>query len=53
MLKELESSWKMLAKSLVKEGNGDVPRYINRGVSTAVSLALYMAGMFIHPNTYS
>jgi NDP-sugar pyrophosphorylase family protein len=32
-----ESSWKMLAKSLVKESNSVVSRYINRSVSTAIS----------------
>ena len=32
-----ESSWKILAKSLVKEINSVVSRYINRRVSTAIS----------------
>ncbi|MCC6057240.1 MAG: hypothetical protein LM583_11235 [Desulfurococcaceae archaeon] len=32
-----ESSWKVLAKSLVKESNSVMSRYINRSVSTAIS----------------
>jgi choline kinase/phosphatidylglycerophosphate synthase len=42
--------WRILARNLVKEGDGIVSRYINRRISTAISIALYKAKIFIHPN---
>ena len=45
--------WKILARNLVKESDGIVSRYINRRISTAISLALYRAKIFIHPNIVS
>ena len=42
--------WRILARNLVKESDGIVSRYINRRISTAISIALYKAKIFIHPN---
>ena len=42
--------WRILARNLVKESDGIVSRHINRRISTAISIALYKAKIFIHPN---
>jgi len=42
--------WKILARNLVKESNGIVSRYINRKISTKISLALYRSRVYIDPN---
>ena len=42
--------WKILAKNLVKESDGIVSRYINRKISTKISLALYRSRIYVDPN---
>jgi len=45
-----ELYWKILAKNLVKESDGIVSRYINRKISTKISLALYKSRIYVDPN---
>lgn len=45
-----ELYWKILAKNLVKESDGIVSRYINRKISTKISLALYRSRIYVNPN---
>ncbi|MEM1646237.1 MAG: sugar phosphate nucleotidyltransferase [Ignisphaera sp.] len=45
--------WRILAKNLIKDSDGVVSRYINRRISTIISLAMYRARFFIHPNIIS
>lgn len=45
-----ELYWKILAKNLVKESDGIVSRYINRKISTKISLALYRSRIYVDPN---
>ncbi|MEL9940007.1 MAG: CDP-alcohol phosphatidyltransferase family protein [Ignisphaera sp.] len=42
--------WKILSRNLVKDSDGVVSRYINRRISTAISISMYKARVFIHPN---
>lgn len=42
--------WKILAKNLVKESDGIVSKYLNRRISTRISLAFYKARIFVNPN---
>uniref|UniRef100_A0A7C4FHE1 Bifunctional IPC transferase and DIPP synthase n=1 Tax=Ignisphaera aggregans TaxID=334771 RepID=A0A7C4FHE1_9CREN len=42
--------WRILARNLVKETDGIVSRYINRRISTLVSIALYKSRIFMNPN---
>jgi choline kinase/phosphatidylglycerophosphate synthase len=42
--------WRILARNLVKESDGIVSRYINRKISTKISLALYKSRIYVDPN---
>jgi choline kinase len=42
--------WRILARNLVKESDGIVSRYINRKISTKISIALYKSRIYVDPN---
>ena len=44
---------KILRRSLYKEGDGPVSRYVNRPISTRASVWLYLRGAYISPNLVS
>ncbi len=43
----------LLRRSLVKPGDGPVSRYINRQISTRVSVRLFLRGAYLSPNLIS
>ena len=45
--------WEILRRELVKPGDGVVSRYLNRPLSTRISLWLYRKGYWIDPNLIS
>jgi len=54
---ELEEARKilplLLRRSLIKPGDGPVSRYINRQISTRLSVSLFLRGIYISPNLIS
>ncbi len=54
---ELEEARKMLPailrRSLVKPGDGPVSRYLNRPISTRISVHMFMKGIYVSPNMIS
>ncbi|MDK2383785.1 MAG: NTP transferase domain-containing protein [Candidatus Korarchaeota archaeon] len=54
---ELEEARKilplLLRRSLIKPGDGPVSRYINRQISTRLSVALFLRGIYVSPNLIS
>jgi len=42
--------WRIVKRDLVKETDGYVSRYINRPISTAISVELYKRRIFVDPN---
>ena len=42
--------WDIVRRNLIKDSDGIVSRYVNREVSTRISVALYRNGIFINPN---
>ncbi len=42
--------WEIMRRNLVKESDGIVARYVNRRISTKISLFLYRNGIFIEPS---
>ncbi|MFH7836464.1 MAG: sugar phosphate nucleotidyltransferase, partial [Candidatus Aenigmatarchaeota archaeon] len=49
--KAKELYWKILRKNLIKPTDGPISKYINRPISTRVSLYLYKKGVKISPNS--
>ncbi len=43
----------LLRRSLVKPGDGPVSRYINRPISTRISVGLFLRGIYVSPNLIS
>lgn len=43
----------LLRRSLVKPGDGPVSRYINRQISTRLSVSLFLRGIYVDPNMIS
>ncbi|MDK2371878.1 MAG: sugar phosphate nucleotidyltransferase [Candidatus Korarchaeota archaeon] len=43
----------LLRRSLIKPGDGPVSRYINRQISTRLSVALFLRGIYVSPNLIS
>lgn len=39
-----------MRRNLIKDSDGIVSRYVNREISTRISVALYRNGIFINPN---
>ncbi len=54
---ELEEARKilplLLRRSLIKPGDGPVSRYINRQISTRLSVSLFLRGIYVSPNLIS
>ncbi len=54
---ELEEARKilplLLRRSLIKPGDGPVSRYINRQISTRLSVSLFLRGVYVSPNLIS
>uniref|UniRef100_A0A7C5UZ89 Bifunctional IPC transferase and DIPP synthase n=1 Tax=Ignisphaera aggregans TaxID=334771 RepID=A0A7C5UZ89_9CREN len=42
--------WDIVRRNLIKDSDGIVSRYVNREISTRISVALYRNGIFINPN---
>ncbi|ADM27325.1 CDP-alcohol phosphatidyltransferase [Ignisphaera aggregans DSM 17230] len=42
--------WRILKRNLVKDSDGVISRYLNRKISTAISIALYRNRIFVNPN---
>jgi len=51
--KAREIYWSILKKELVRSSDGVISRYLNRSISSTVSLALYKRRIFISPNAIS
>lgn len=51
--KAREIYWEILRRDITKSSDGLVSRYINRQISTRISLQLYRAGIFINPDLIS
>ncbi|MEM4211758.1 MAG: NTP transferase domain-containing protein [Nitrososphaerota archaeon] len=51
--KAREIYWEILKRDITKSSDGLVSRYINRQISTRISLQLYRAGIFINPDIIS
>ncbi len=45
--------WSILKRELVRPSDGFVSRYLNRSVSSTISLALYKRRIFVNPNLVS
>ncbi len=43
----------LLRRSLIKPGDGPVSRYINRQISTRLSVSLFLRGIYVSPNLIS
>ncbi len=54
---ELEEARKILPsilrRSLVKPGDGPISRYVNRPISTRISVYMFMKGIYVSPNIIS
>jgi len=42
--------WDIVRRNLIKDSDGIVSRYVNREISTRISVSLYRNGIFINPN---
>ncbi len=51
--KAREIYWEIIRRDITKANDGIVSRYINRQISTRLSIALYRAGIFINPDLIS
>ena len=45
--------WKILKRELIRPGDGWISRYLNRSISSTISLALYKRRLYISPNILS